>query len=367
MSNLVCFGQDPWLKADNTMKGLVFLGDRKIALMDFPDPSPQPGEVVLEIRASGMCGTDLKYYRGSADVASTLGLSAAAGPTIAGHEPCGVVVAVGGGVPKTQAWIGMRAMQHHYRGCFACPQCMSGWTQLCDQGVDEIYGVSGHGAHAKFFRCPARTLVELPEPLSFESGAAISCGTGTAWGALQRLEARGIHTIAVFGQGPVGLSTTMLASAMGATVIAIDVNDERLERATKFGAQHIINPLRLDPISAVRSLTRGKGADLSIEASSSATAREQAVRCLRTWGKACFVGEGGDVTLNVSSDLLRRQISLLGSWTFSLSEQRHCAEFVARHALDLDRLFTDRWRLDEGGQAYAHFDRQSAGKGVICP
>ena len=147
------------------MKGLVFLGDRKIELLDFPDPSPGPGEVVLEIKASGMCGSDLKVYRGASgvNVAASLGTGvAAAGPTIAGHEPCGAVVAVGAGVPKNQAWTGMRVMQHHYRGCFACPQCASGWTQLCDEGVAEVYGGTGHGAHARYFKCPARTLVELP-------------------------------------------------------------------------------------------------------------------------------------------------------------------------------------------------------------
>jgi len=93
---------------------------------------------------------------------------------------------------------------------------------------------------------------------------------------------------------------------------------------------------------------------------------QQAVRCLRIWGRACFVGEGGDVTLDVSNDLLRRQISLLGSWTFSLSEQQYCAEFVAKRGLDLGRLFTDRWSREEAGRLTS-FDRQSGGKGVICP
>ena len=184
---------------------------------------------------------------------------------------------------------------------------------------------------------------------------------------LRRLQAQGDHTIAVFGQGPVGLSATMLASEMGLSVIAIDINADRLERSKEFGAQHVIDPSKLNPIETIKSLTGGKGAHLSMDATSSPIARQQAVRCLRTWGRACFVGEGGDVTLDVSNDLLRRQISLLGSWTFSLSEQRYCAEFVARRGLDLDRLFTDRWRLEQGRQAYESFDRQSGGKGVICP
>ena len=108
--------------------------------------------------------------------------------------------------------------------------------QLCVDGVKDVYGVTGHGAHAKYMKCPARTLVSLPDELSFKAGAAISCGTGTAWGALQRLGLRGDQTIAVFGQGPVGLSVTLLGSKMGARVIALDVEEERLQRAKEFGA-----------------------------------------------------------------------------------------------------------------------------------
>src|SRR4029079_15644544 len=223
------------------MKGVVFHGNRKLEIMDFPDPTPGPGEVVLEIKASGMCGSDLKFYR-AAGGASSLRLGNLSGPVIAGHEPCGVVVAVGPGVSEKQARVGMRAMVHHYRGCGVCPQCQTGWMQLCDEGDAEVYGVTGHGAHAKYMKCPARTLVTLPEELSFDAGAAISCGTGTAWGALQRLGLQGQHTIAIFGQGPVGLSATQLAAEMGARVIALDTSEERLARAREFGADVVIDP-----------------------------------------------------------------------------------------------------------------------------
>jgi 2-desacetyl-2-hydroxyethyl bacteriochlorophyllide A dehydrogenase len=350
------------------MKGIVFKGNREIELMEFPDPTPGPGEVVLEIKASGMCGSDLKFYR-AAGGASSLGLgSTHSGPLIAGHEPCGVVVAIGPDVSPKQARIGQRVMQHHYRGCGACDHCSTGWMQLCIEGVAEVYGATGHGAHAKYMKCPARTLVPLPDALSFSAGAAISCGTGTAWGALQRLTLTGEQTIAVFGQGPVGLSATLLASQMGARVIALDVSDERLSRAKAFGAHDLINPLQTpDVVSAIRDLTHGRGAHASLDASSSPEARAQAVRCVRTWGKACFVGEGDSVTLDVSSDLLRRQVTLIGSWTFSTVGQAQCAEYVADRGIELDRLFTHQWRLDQAVEAYALFDKQSSGKGVILP
>lgn len=349
------------------MKGVVFPGERKLQLMEFPDPTPGPGEVVLEIKASGMCGSDLKFYRATGG-ASSLGLGALSGPVIAGHEPCGVVVAVGPGVAENQAKVGMRVMQHHYRGCGVCEHCATGWMQLCVEGVKEVYGATGHGAHARYMKCPARTLVPLPDELSFDAGAAISCGTGTAWGALQRLGLQGDHTIAVFGQGPVGLSATLLAAAMGARVIALDTNEERLQRAKEFGAHDLIDPSKTpDVVKAIRELTHGRGVHASLDASSSPQARAQAVKCVRTWGKACFVGEGDSVTLDVSNDLLRRQVTLIGSWTFSSVGQAACARYVADRGIDVDRLFTHSWTLDQAEEAYRLFDKQSSGKGVIHP
>ncbi|KZD07947.1 zinc-dependent alcohol dehydrogenase family protein [Oceanibaculum pacificum] len=349
------------------MKGIVFAGDRKLDLLDFADPTPGPGEVVLEIMASGMCGSDLKFYR-TPGGAKALGFKMQDGPIIAGHEPCGVVVAVGPGVPEKQAWVGMRAMQHHYRGCGVCPHCSTGWMQLCVDGVAEVYGVTGHGAHARYMKCPARTLVALPEELSFKTGAAISCGTGTAWGALQRLGLQGDHTIAIFGQGPVGLSATQLAAAMGARVIALDTSPERLARAVEFGADVVINPKETpDVVQAIRDATHGLGAHLSLDASSAPQARAQAVKCVRTWGKACFVGEGDGVTLDVSNDLLRRQVTLIGSWTFSTIGQADCARFIADRKIDVDHLFTHEWTLDRAVEAYQLFDSQTTGKGVFLP
>jgi threonine dehydrogenase-like Zn-dependent dehydrogenase len=347
------------------MQGIVFTGDRKLELQTFEDPTPGPGEVVLQIKASGMCGSDLKMYRSQpGEALKALGLRADT-LVIAGHEPCGVVVAVGANVNPKQARVGQRAMVHHYKGCGACPHCTTGWMQLCVEGVAEVYGVTGHGAHAPYMKCPASTIVTLPDNLSFETGAAIACGTGTAWGAIQRLELKGDQTLAVFGQGPVGLSATQLAAALGARVIALDVSPERLARAKAFGATDTINPLDTDAVAAIRELTDGLGAHATIDASSSPDARRQAVQSVRTWGKACFVGEGGQMTLDISPDLLRRQVTLIGSWTFSTVGQADCAKFISDRHVDVDMLFTDRWKLNQANEAYQKFDTQTTGKGVF--
>ena len=128
------------------MRGVIFLGERKLQLAEFPDPAPGPREVVVEIKASGLCGSDLKFYR-AAGGASSLGLGKVSGPVIAGHEPCGIVAAVGTAVGEPTARVGARVMVHHYSGCGTCRHCRTGWSQMCSDG-SIVYGVTAHGAHA---------------------------------------------------------------------------------------------------------------------------------------------------------------------------------------------------------------------------
>ena len=348
------------------MRGVVFLGERELELREFPDPTPGPGEVVLAMKASGMCGSDLHPYRASrkGSAAASLGLGGSGGPVIAGHEPCGVVAERGPGVPEAQAPIGQRVMNHHYKGCGLCKHCRVGWSQLCRAGIT-VYGMTGHGGHAPYMKVPASTLVPLPDELSFEEGAAVSCGTGTAYGALKRLGISGRDTLAVFGQGPVGLSATLLGAAMGARVIAIDISPERLALARQFGADTTLNSKETEPVAALRELTHGEGVDASIDCSANAEARVATLRCVRTWGQACFVGEGGTATFDISQDMLRRQLTIHASWTFSTVGQWECARFIADRKVALKPLLTHRFSIDQADQAYKLFDTQTTGKGVF--
>jgi threonine dehydrogenase-like Zn-dependent dehydrogenase len=152
---------------------------------------------------------------------------------------------------------------------------------------------------------------------------------------------------------------------MGARVIALDVSAERLARAKEFGADAAIDPGSNDAPGAIRDLTHGLGADFALDTSGSAGGRIAAVRGTRKWGTVCFVGEGGDVTIDVSPDMLRKQLTIVASWTFSTTIQADCARFVVDHKIDVDHLFTHRWRLDQAEEAYRLFDRQTSGKGVF--
>ncbi|HEY7246798.1 MAG TPA: zinc-binding dehydrogenase [Xanthobacteraceae bacterium] len=345
------------------MRGVTFLGERKLQLAEFPDPVPGPREVVVEIKASGMCGSDLRFYRDVGGPAA-LGLGKLSGPVIAGHEPCGVVSAVGAHVSERAARVGTRVMVHHYSGCGSCAHCLTGWSQMCVEGTT-VYGVTGHGAHAPYMKVPAHTLVPLPDELGFATGAAISCGTGTAYQALRRMRLKGGDTIAIVGQGPVGLSATQLAAAMGARIIALDVSEERLARAKDFGAEAVIGGEAKEPATLIRELTHGLGADMALDTSGAAEGRLTAVRGTRAWGVVCFVGEGGSVTLEVSPDMLRKQLTVMASWTFSTVIQADCARFIVDRKVPVDRLFTHRWQLAQAEEAYRVFDTQRSGKGVF--
>jgi threonine dehydrogenase-like Zn-dependent dehydrogenase len=169
----------------------------------------------------------------------------------------------------------------------------------------------------------------------------------------------------VFGQGPVGLSATMLGRAMGARVIAVDIAPERLALAREFGAEAVVTPRDGDPVAALRDLTRGEGVEVALDCTGHPDARVQAVKSAGTWGRVGFVGEGGTVTLDVSQDLIRKQLTLVASWTFSAVGQEECARFIADRRLPLKRLLTHRWTLDQADEAYRLFDTQTTGKGVF--
>jgi L-iditol 2-dehydrogenase len=351
---------------------MVFKGNRQVDLLSFPDPTPGPGQVVVEMKASGMCGSDLHFYRNKpADVIRSLGFKDLASrgidedaAIIGGHEPCGVIAEVGAGVDQKTFKVGDRVTVFHYEGCGHCDHCRTGWTQMCDLGA-VVHGVIAHGGHAQYMRVPASSLVHLPQELSFVAGAAVSCGTGTAYGALTRLDISARDTLAVFGLGPVGLSAAQLAAAMGVEVIGIDINAERVNNSKAFGVAHAIDGSKVDAIEEIRKLTGGKGVNCAMDCAGGEAVKQQAVRCTAPWGRIALVAVGGNLNVDAMKDLIGKQRTVIGSYTFSEVGMKNCAEFIARHGVDVDKLFTDRWRLEQAEEAYRVFDTQAGGKGVF--
>lgn len=354
------------------MRGASFRGNREIDLLTFDDPKPGSTDVIIQMKASGMCGSDLHFYRNDpVEVIKSMGFKdlAARGidlsqPIIGGHEPCGVVLEIGAAVDKKHFKPGDRVGVFHYGGCGFCDHCRTGWTQLCDDGA-ALYGVTHNGGHADYMKIPASSLVKLPDEISFVGGAAISCGTGTAFGALMRLDISARDQLVVVGLGPVGLSAAQLAVAMGVEVIGVDISEERAARAKQLGIQHTINAKTGDVVEEVKKLTRGVGASCAVDCAGGELARATAIKSTRTWGRIAMVAVGGNLNIDCMKDVIIKQRTIIGSYTFSDVGMKKCCEFIADHGVAVDELFTDRWDLDQAGEAYREFDKQSGGKGVF--
>jgi threonine dehydrogenase-like Zn-dependent dehydrogenase len=343
-----------------TMNGVVLPGNSTVRHITLEVPRPGPGQVLLAMKASSICGSDIRaIYR------EHLGHGPEAYQgVVAGHEPCGQVVEVGPDCKRLE--VGDRVAVYHIAGCGVCDECRGGYMIGCTSPYRAAYGWQRDGGHAEYLLAEERTCLPLPDGLSYLDGALVSCGFGTAYEALLRLEVSGRDRLLVTGLGPVGLAAAMLSRALGAgPVIGTDIAPERLAIAVELGlVDHAV--LAGDEAAArIADLTGGQGCEASVDCSGSAAARLLALRSTRTWGRCAFVGEGGHVTLDVSQELIHRQITLHGSWVTSL---RHMAELLAnlvRWNLRPDVTVTDRFALTDAGAAYKVADAGTAGKVAI--
>ncbi|HEY0581277.1 MAG TPA: zinc-binding dehydrogenase [Chloroflexota bacterium] len=340
-----------------TMRGVILPGHQRVELREFPIPKPGPGQVLLRMRASGLCGSDLRaiYYEHTGAGAERYQ------GCIAGHEPAGEVEAVGAGVRGLRP--GDRVVVYHIVGCGRCWDCHGGWMINCSSPERAAYGWQRDGGHADFLLAEAQTLLPLPDELSYVDGALVACGFGTAHQAVLRAAVTGADRVLVVGLGPVGLGATMLAAARGAEVIGIDLKTERLELARQAGASHCFSAG--DALARIMDLARGQGVEVSIDCSGSAAGRLLCLEAAREWGRVVYVGEGGAVTFEPSPLLLHKQLTLHGSWVTGLREMQDLLELLVRKRLHPETTVTHRFPLAEAQEAYRLFATGSTGKVVL--
>jgi threonine dehydrogenase-like Zn-dependent dehydrogenase len=340
------------------MRGVVLPGNARAEVREFPKPAPGPGQVLVRMKASGLCGSDLRaIYRGHTGVGAERYQGC-----IAGHEPCGQVEAVGPGVRDFHP--GDRVVVYHIAGCGNCRECRGGWMISCSSPRRAAYGWQRDGGHADFLLAEERTLIPLPDVLTFVDGALVACGFGTAYQSILRTAVSGRDRVAVIGVGPVGLGAVMLAAASGAEVIGVDLRPDRQELARHAGATHALGA-DLDTADAIRELTDGKGVEVAIDCSGSAKGRHLCLEVAREWGRVAYVGEGGTVTFEPSPLLLHKQLTLVGSWVCGLVEMEALLELLARKRLHPEATVTHRFPLAEADEAYRLFDTGSTGKVVL--
>ena len=342
------------------MAGVKLPGNSTVEHVEREVPEPGPGQVLLAMKASSICGSDIRaIYR------EHLGHGPEAYQgVVAGHEPAGQVVAIGPDCKRLAP--GDRVAVYHIAGCGVCDECRSGYLIGCTSTLRAAYGWQRDGGHAQYLLAEERTCLQLPDGLSYLDGALVSCGFGTAYESLLRLEVSGRDRLLVTGLGPVGLAAAMLGRALGAgPIIGTDVSPERLAVAERLGLVDHAVPAGDDAAARLADLTDGQGCEAAVDCSGNASARLLALRSTRTWGRCAFVGEGGQVTLDVSQELIHRQITLHGSWVTSL---RHMSELLAnlvRWKLRPDVTVTDTFALADAGEAYKLADAGTAGKVAI--
>lgn len=342
-----------------TMTGVVLPGERRVELREFQVPGPGYGQVLVKVRASGLCGSDLRAIYRPAVQGS--GPEAYRG-VIAGHEPAGEVVAIGPGVHDFAE--GDRVAVYHIAGCGLCHACRTGWMISCSSARRAAYGWQRDGGHADFLLAEERTLVRLPEFLSYVDGAVVACGLGTAYAACMRAAVSGGDVTLVTGLGPVGLGTALLCRAMGAQVVAIEAIPERRELARRLGLGTILDPGdNLAP--ATERISSAAHFSVAIDCSGNAQARRLCLEAARDWGRVVFVGEGGAVTFEPSPLLIHKQLSLYGSWVCSIGQMEDLMDDLVRWRLHPDLLVSHRFRLADAENAYRLFDTGRTGKVVI--
>jgi threonine dehydrogenase-like Zn-dependent dehydrogenase len=340
---------------------VVLPGGSRVELRTFPDPVPGIGQAVIRVKASSICGSDVRaIYREHLGT----GAEGYVDGTIGGHEPCGQVESVGPGVTSVKP--GDRVAIYHIAGCGHCRDCRGGFMISCSSPERAAYGWQRDGGHADLMLADERTLLPLPEELSYVDGALVACGFGTAWQGVLRAGVSGRDRVLVTGLGPVGLATLMLSIASGAEVHGVDINADRRAFAKQLGATAVYAPD--DALARLREATGGKGVEVAIDCSSAASARLLCLEAARQWGRVVFVGEGGDVTIAPSPTLIHHQLTLKGSWVTGVGEMEDLLEFLVRKGIHPERTVTDRFTLEETGEAYGLFDRgETAGKVVIIP
>jgi D-arabinose 1-dehydrogenase-like Zn-dependent alcohol dehydrogenase len=306
-----------------------------LVAVDVATPTPGPGEVLVRVRAAGICHSDAHYRAGRS--------ASLKAPITLGHEVAGEVTALGAGV--TTHAVGDRVCLHYLVTCGHCAHCVAGREQYCTTGA--MIGHHRDGGYAEAIVVPARNAVQLPKEVPFEHGAALMCSSATSLHALRRGRLAPGETVAVIGIGGLGISAVQLAKAMGALeVYAIDLDPMKLAVAAAHGAI-AIDASRGDAVATVRERTDGRGVDVALEVVGSPATMRQALQMCAVHGRAVIAGLSREpMSLDSYRELLGPEAELIGSNDHLLNELPLLLEFARRKSLDLSKVVVNTVPLD---------------------
>jgi len=344
------------------MKGAFLPGNSTVQLRELEVPEPGHGEVLLRMKASTICGSDIRCIYHEHLGKGPEGYQG----VVAGHEPCGQIVRTGPGCRRFRAQD--RVVVYHISGCGLCNDCRRGYMISCtSEKYRRAYGWQRDGGMSDFLLAEEKDLIHLPDELTYADGAQVACGFGTVYEGLEKIGISGNDAVLITGLGPVGLATGALCRKLGAQrIIGIDVLAERMQLALDLGLCDEVLPSGPDNVAEVRKLTGGHGVECAVDCSANDLARTTAIRATRKWGRIVFLGEGGKVEFSPSPDLIHDQKTIYGSWVTSTWLMEELLERLVRWNLHPADLVTHRFSLDGAQEAYALMASGKCGKVAIC-
>ena len=330
------------------MLGATFVGNSKVEVREFPDPVPQPGEALVRMAVSAICGSELHSYRGRNS----------SNGAIPGHEMAGEVVAVNG---TRHVSVGDRVVLQIMIGCGRCHYCSQSDFEHCESMAYLM------GGHAELIAAPEMCCLPLPDDVNWERGVLLGGDTiGTTYRTLRRLRVSAFDVAAVLGCGPIGLGMLAVLRYLGVRAIAVDLSPYRRDLAHRLGAWQVIDPGAGDPSAAILDLTGGAGVDVALDCSPAQATLTTALNSVRKFGRVGLVGEKGESVIHPSDHFIRKEIEAVGSWYYNASDYAEILELY-RRGLDVDDLVTHRFPLAQADEAFATFASGESGRVLMVP
>ena len=346
-----------------TMLAAFLPGNSTVEMREVPVPVPGQGEALIQVKASTICGSDIRCIYHEHLGKGPEGYQG----VIAGHEPCGLIVETGPGCRRFHA--GDRVIVYHISGCGVCNDCRRGYMISCTSAeYRRAYGWQRDGGMAEFMIAEEKDLIHLPRSLSYIDGAQVACGFGTVYEGLEKIGISGNDAVLITGLGPVGLAAGALCRKLGAEkIIGIDIVEQRRNLALELNLCDHILAAGPENVAQVRALTGGQGVERAVDCSANAEARATAIRATRKWGRMVMIGEGGTVSFNPSPDIIHDQKTIYGSWVTSTWLMEELVERLVRWNLHPEEIVTHRFPLNQSADAYTLMASGKCGKVAVCP
>ena len=322
------------------MKKATIVGKQQAQVVEVPTPTPKENWVLVKIHTAPLC-TEYKTFQ-AGHPAEYLG-----------HEAAGEVVEV---AQPGRVKVGDRVVVMPQYPCGCCPLCLAGEYIHCQHNVDFAAftgSMEGRATVAQYLLKPDWLLVPIPDGLSYDHAAMACCGLGPTFGAFQRMEVNALDTVLITGLGPVGLGGVINARYRGARVIGVEGNPWRAAKAIELGAEAVVDPAEGDPLAQIMALTAGVGVDKVVDCSGVVAAHRLGIEAARRRGQVAFVGESqADTPLRISPDMIRKGLTLIGSWHYNLADTPKLMQIIAQSGPALDKLISHRFPLTAIQQAW---------------